>query len=241
MADALKYNRVLLKISGEGLCAPGGFGVDGDAVTAVVEEIAPLLDMGVQIGLVVGGGNFIRGRDLAGNPHIQPVTADYMGMLATLINALAMQDSLESHGVGARVLSAIPVTQVCEPFSRRAAINYLDAGNIVILAAGTGSPFFTTDMCAALRANEIDAEVLFKATKVDGVFDNDPVTHPDAIKYDTLTYQKVLADKLGVMDLTAISMCMTTDVPIVVFKLTEPGNLLRAVRGEAVGTLITDQ
>ncbi len=241
MADALKYKRVLLKISGEGLCAPGGFGVDGDAVAAVVEEIAPLLDMGLQIGLVIGGGNFIRGRDLAGNPHIQPVTADYMGMLATLINALAMQDSLESHGVGARVLSAIPVTQVCEPFSRRAAINYLDAGNVVILAAGTGSPFFTTDMCAALRANEIDAEVLLKATKVDGVFDNDPVTHPDAVKYDTLTYQKVLADKLGVMDLTAISMCMTTDVPIIVFKLTEPGNLLRAVRGEAIGTLITDQ
>lgn len=240
MTTSPRYRRILLKISGEGLCAPGGFGIETDAVSSVVREIVPLVEMGVQVGLVIGGGNFVRGRDLADSPHIHRVTADHMGMLATVINAIALQDALEISNVQARVLSAVPMSQVCEPFIRRKALRHLEKNRVVILAGGTGSPFFTTDMCAALRANEINAEVLFKATKVDGVFDADPVTHPNAIKYDQLTYQKVLADRLGIMDLTAISMCMESLVPIVVFQLSKVGNLMRAVKGEPVGTTITE-
>ncbi len=240
MAKQPKYKRVLLKVSGEGMCQPGGFGIDTAAVSTAVQEILPVVNQGVQIGLVIGGGNFIRGRDLADNPHIHQVTADYMGMLATVINAIALQDALESHDIPARVLSAIPITQVCEPFIRRRAIRHLEKGRVVILAAGTGNPFFTTDMCAVLRANEIHAEVLLKATKVDGVFDDDPAKNPKAKKFDHLTYKKVLDDKLGVMDFTAISMCMESHIPIVVFKLSTPGNLAKAVAGEKVGTTITD-
>jgi uridylate kinase len=238
MDQAPRYKRILLKVSGEGMCSPGGFGIDTDAVDLMVEELAPLARAGVQVGLVIGGGNFVRGRDLRDNPHIQRVTADYMGMLATVINAVALQDSLESHGVSARVLSAIPMPQVCEAFIRREAIRHLEEGRVVVLAAGTGSPFFTTDMCAALRANELGAEVLFKATKVDGVYDADPVKVSTAKKYDELTYQQVLNDRLGVMDLTAISMCMESEIPIWVFQLTKSGNLAKAVCGETVGTLI---
>ncbi len=241
MTKAPRYKRVLLKISGEGMCSVGGFGIDPAAVSAVVGEIHPLVEMGVQVGLVIGGGNFIRGRDLADDPHIHRVTADNMGMLATVINAIALQDAMESHGVRACVLSAIPMPQICDPFITRDAVKHLEEGRVVVMAAGTGSPFFTTDMCAALRANEVNAEVVLKATKVDGVFDADPLTHPNAKKYDRLSYQKVLADRLGVMDLTAISMCMESRIPIIVLQLTNKGNLLKAVRGEQVGTIITEE
>jgi uridylate kinase len=241
MPKTPRYKRVLLKISGEALCSAGGFGIETEAVSTVVGEISPVVEMGVQVGLVVGGGNFIRGRDLADSPNIHRVTADHMGMLATVINAVALQDALETEGISTRVLSAVPMPQVCEPFIRRRALSHLEKQRVVIFAGGTGSPFFTTDMCAALRANEIHADVLLKATKVDGVFDADPVTHPEAKKYERLTYQKALVDRLGVMDLTAVAMCMEHSIPIVVFQLTVPGNLRRTVCGEAVGTTITDE
>jgi uridylate kinase len=240
MSKTPRYKRVLLKISGEGLCSPGGFGIETSAVSVVVEEIRPLVEMGVQVGLVIGGGNFIRGRDLTDNPYIHRVTADNMGMLATVINGIALQDALESNEVPARMLSALPMGQICEPFVPREGIRYLEEGRVVILAGGTGNPFFTTDMCAALRANELGAEVLLKATKVDGVFDADPVTHPEAKKYEKLSYKKFLADKLGVMDLTAISLCMENRTPIIVFQLTKKGNLLKAATGQSIGTVITD-
>ncbi len=240
MSSKPRYQRVLLKVSGEGMCQPGGFGVDNEAVSSLVKEIIPLTEMGVQLALVVGGGNFLRGRDLTDSPYIKRVTADYMGMLATVMNALALRDALEQSGLPARVLSAIPMLQVCEAFSHRQALAHLEKGRVILLAGGTGSPFFTTDMCAALRANEIGADVLMKATKVDGVFDADPVTCPDAKKYDRLTYQKFLADRLGLMDLTAVSMCMQNHIPIMVFQLSIPGNLLQAVCGEPVGTIVNE-
>ena len=232
------YKRVLLKISGEGLCSKGS-GLDAPAIAAVVQEILPVVKMGVQLGLVVGGGNLVRGRQLADNPNIQRATADYMGMMATVINGLALRDCLEAAGIPARVLSAIPVTSVCEQWNYHRAAYHLEAGRVIILAGGTGSPFFTTDTCAALRASEIGAQVVLKATKVDGIFDSDPMTHPAAKRYAKLTYPKVLADKLGVMDLTAISLCMENNIPIVVFKLSTPGNLAGVIRGESIGTLVT--
>lgn len=239
MSGKAQYKRILLKISGQAMSDRGG--IDPAAVAAVIGEIRPVIELGVQVALVVGGGNFLRGRDLADNPAIHRVTADYMGMLGTVINALALRDSMEAEGLQARVLSAIPMPQLGGTYSVRRAVDHLLSGRVVILAAGTGSPYFTTDMCAALRANEIDAEVLLKATKVDGVFDSDPVRNPQANKYERLSYQKVLADRLGVMDLTAISMCMETSLPIVVFQLAKAGNLLRAVMGEHVGTTVSDQ
>lgn len=241
MADKAKYKRVLLKISGQSLCRPGGSGIDPSALASLADELAPVVQTGIQVGLVVGGGNILRGRQLAANAPIQRVTADHMGMLATVINALALRDSLAGRGMPACVLGAIEMTAVCEPFTQRRASEHLEAGRLVILAGGTGNPFFTTDTCAALRASELEAELLLKATKVDGVFDADPETTPGAKKYKRLTYEKVLADKLGVMDLTAISLCMDNEIPIVVFQLDKAGNLLAAVRGEDVGTLITSQ
>ncbi len=240
MADQLRYTRVLLKISGESLCQPGQSGIDATAVTAVADELSALAKRGVQIGLVIGGGNILRGRDLTGNPHVQRPTADYMGMLATVINALALHDTLVSRGAACHVMSAIAMSGVCDVYTLRAATASLAAGKIVILAGGTGSPFFTTDTCAALRASELKAQVLMKATKVDGVFDADPMKNPAATKYAALTYEKVLADKLGVMDLTAISLCMENRIPIMVFQLFKQGNLLSAVSGQDVGTLIRD-
>ena len=240
MARTPKYKRVLLKLSGEALCAPGGFGVKADALSATVAEILPVVKMGMQVAIVIGGGNFIRGRDLTGNQHIQRATADYMGMLATVMNALALQDSLEAHGVQTRVLGAITMTAVCEPFIRLRAIRHLEKGRVIILAGGTGSPFFTTDTCAALRAQEIGAEILLKATKVDGVFDSDPQKNPKARKYHRLTYERALSEHLGVMDATAISMCMESKMPILVFKLSGKGNLAAAVCGEEIGTIVTE-
>ena len=241
MTDKAKYKRVLLKISGQSLCRPGGSGLHLSAIASLVDELAPVVQSGIQVGLVVGGGNILRGRQLAHSERIHRVTADHMGMLATVINALALRDVLASRNMPACVLAAMEMTAVCEPFTQRRALEHLEAGRLVILAGGTGNPFFTTDTCAALRASELDAELLLKATKVDGVFDADPETTPDAKKYRRLTYEKVLADKLGVMDLTAISLCMDNQIPIVVFQLDKAGNLLAAVSGQDVGTLITSQ
>ena len=243
MPEQSRYNRVVIKISGESLTVPGEGGIDIASVRAVADEIAAVGRMGVEVGLVVGAGNLLRGRDFHGpeaRKTIHRTTADYMGMLGTVINALALRDALESRGTGARVMSAIPVTGVCEPFDRSLAVEYLRDKRVVIFAGGTGSPFFTTDMCAALRAAEIDAQVLMKATKVDGVYDSDPVKNPAARKYDTLSYQDVIRNRLGVMDLTAITMCMETKTPILVFQLSRPGSLTKALSGEKVGTLISD-
>jgi len=239
MSQQNRYKRVLIKVSGESFCAPGGFGIDPAAVAAMVKELLPVVELGVQVAMVVGGGNFVRGRDLACDPRIQRATADHMGMMATVINALALQDTLESHNVPTRVQGAITMTAICEPWIRRRAIRHLEKGRVVILAAGTGSPFVTTDTAAALRASEIGAEVVLKATKVDGVFDSDPMRNPSAKKYDRLTYRKILEDSLGIMDLTAISMCMESKLPVIVFELLKPGNLLGAVCGKGVGTLIS--
>jgi len=237
MAEEPRYKRILVKLSGEGFCPTGGFGIDPAAQQALVDELVPLVEMGVQVALVVGGGNIIRGRQLAGTP-VRRTTADYMGMLATAINALALRDVLESRGVPARVLNAVRMDTVCEPMIISRAVDHLQRGRVVIFAGGTGRPFFTTDSGAALRAREIEAEALVKATKVDGVYDADPETHPDATRYDELSYEQVLAQRLGVMDLTAISLCMEGGVPIIVLRVFERGNLARAVRGEKVGTRI---
>jgi len=230
-----KFKRVLLKLSGEALGGADG-GISAAAMAVVAGELRAVQQAGVQVGVVVGGGNFLRGRDLADNPRVARTTADYMGMLATNMNGLAMRDSLESHGIKATLLSAIPDARFCEPFNRRRAVELLDAGHVVIFSGGTGNPFFTTDTCAALRASEIGADGLFKATTVDGVYDSDPKKNPAAKKYDTLTYETAIKDRLGVMDLTAISLCMEQKIPIFVFRA---GKLAAAVAGEAVGTLIT--
>ncbi len=246
MASTPKYKRVLLKLSGESFCLPGGFGIDPQAVTQVVDELIPIVEMGIQVGLVVGGGNIVRGKTLtakseaADSINIQRGTADYMGMLATVINALALRDALTSRGISTRVQSAVTLTAIAEPFIQLRAIRHLEKGRIVIFAAGTGSPFFTTDTCAALRAREIGAQVLLKATKVDGVFDCDPATNSDAKKYDKLSYHKVITDQLGVMDMTAISMCMESKIPIIVFQLSKAGSLAEVICGKDVGTLVTE-
>ncbi len=238
MSHEAKYKRVLVKLSGESLVGADGAPIDAAAAWAVADEIAPVVGMDVQVAIVIGGGNLIRGRHLRDNPHIQRPTADAMGMFATVVNALALRDTLESHRIPARVMSARPMGTACETFARDVAIRHLNAGRVVVLAGGTGNPFFTTDTCASLRALEIGAEAVLKATNVDGVYDSDPVTNADAKRYERLTYQQVLADQLGVMDLTAVSMCMENNLPIVVFKFAEAGNLAKAVRGMDVGTTV---
>jgi uridylate kinase len=237
-SSTLPYRRVLLKISGEAFCASGGHGIDVASVEAVVAELVPVLKLGVQIALVVGGGNLLRGKTFSQGDYISRPVADAMGMLATVMNGIALQDALEHHGIAARALSAVPVGAVCEPFVRSHAVSLLNEGRVVILTGGTGNPFFTTDTCAALRASELQADVLFKATKVDGVFEADPVTNPSARKFERLDYGEVLKRQLGVMDLAAVSLCMESRIPVIVFRLATPGNLLRAIQGEAVGTII---
>jgi len=234
-----KYRRVILKISGEGLCKPGGMGLDQEEISRIAQAAKAVVAGGTQLGIVVGGGNFIRGQVLSQAGHVKRATGDYMGMLATCINALALQDTLEDLGAPTRVLTAIEMRQIAAPFIRRRAVRHLEKGRIVILAGGTGNPYFTTDTCAALRASELEAEVLLKATKVDGVFSADPVKDPTARKFDRLTYQEVLEKQLGVMDLTAISMCMASRIPIVVFNLKKEGNIARVIAGENIGTTIT--
>ena len=229
--------RALLKLSGEFLAGEGGFGVSPAATTALAREIAAAKASGVELALVVGGGNFWRGAQHGS--HMDPATADYVGMLGTVMNAIALQDALEAIGVDTRVQSAINIQEVAEPYIRRRALRHLEKGRVVIFAAGTGNPFFTTDTTAALRAVEVGAEVLLKASKVDGVYDSDPATNPDAILLPELTYMDFLARGIRVMDSTAVTMCKEHDVPIVVFDMTEPGMIVRAVLGEeAIGTVV---
>jgi uridylate kinase len=232
------YKRVLLKISGEGFCQEGGFGIDGEELENIAQQCVDVAKTGVELAVVVGGGNFIRGATFAEDGHIPRATADYMGMLATVINAVALQETMERFGQPTRVQSAISVYSVCEPFIRRRAVRHLEKGRAIILAAGTGNPFFTTDTCAALRATELQADVLLKATKVDGIYSADPKKDPSAKLYHEITYEQVLRDKLRVMDLTAITLCMERKIPLVVFNLKKPGNIARVVRGETVGTKI---
>lgn len=232
-----KYKRVLLKISGEGLCATGSKGFDIDEIRFLARELISVRGTNTQIGVVIGGGNIVRGSQLSG---INQPTGDYMGMLATVINALALQDVLESMGAETRVLTAIPMEAVAEPFIRRRCIRHMEKGRIVILAGGTGNPHFTTDTAAALRATEIKADALLKATKVDGVFTSDPHKDANAKKYEKLTYLDVINQKLKVMDSTAISMCMENKLPIIVFSLKKAGNIVKAVKGEKIGTVIGD-
>ncbi len=237
--EAPVYRRVLLKISGEGLSGSGGSGLSSEHLTRTARQIAELHQMNVQVAVVMGAGNFIRGADLSGAVGIGRVTADQMGMLATVINALAMQDVLESLNVPARVCSAIGITALCEPFIRRRVIKHLNERRVVLLAGGTGNPFFTTDTCAALRAAEIGADVLIKATKVDGVYSADPVKHPEATRYDRLTFDEVLSKKLAVMDQSAIAMCRDNSIDIIVCNLMAGGAVARIARGERAGTLVT--
>jgi len=239
MADEPVYKRILLKVSGESMCLPESSGVDSEAVSALIDEIVPVIELGVQVTLVVGAGNMIRGRQLVADSAIRRTTADYMGMLGTVVNSLALGDSLNARGIPTRVLSAIAMPVVCQPYSIREARKQLDKNRVVVSAGGTGNPFFTTDTCASLRASELEVDALIKATKVNGVFDSDPMLNPRAKRYDRLTYAKVLEDRLGVMDLSAISMCMENDIKIIVLQVSLPGNLLDAVCGKDVGTVVT--
>jgi len=234
----LRYRRVLLKLSGEALMGDGKYGVHPPTLERIASEIGDLARAGVQVAVVIGGGNIFRGLS-ASTTGMDRANADYMGMLATVINAMALQDALEKTGVFTRVQSAIKMEQIAEPYIRRRAVRHLEKGRVVIFAAGTGNPFFTTDTAASLRAMEIGAEVILKATKVDGVYDSDPKKNPKARRYRTLTYMDVLRQNLHVMDSTAISLCMDNELPIVVFDLTTHGNIRRAVTGsEELGTLV---
>ncbi len=232
------YRRVLLKLSGEALLGSRQYGVDPEFCAFIAGQVSDVRADGVEMGIVVGGGNIFRGLAAAAR-GMDRATGDYIGMLATVMNALALQDALERAGVPTRVMSAIGMNEVAEPYIRRRAVRHLEKGRVVILAAGTGNPYFTTDTAAALRAVEIGAEVLLKATKVDGVYDADPLIKPDARRYDRLTYGDLLRDRLAVMDSTAISLCMDNDLPIIVFDLNRPENIRRVVAGEVVGTLIS--
>lgn len=239
MSQSARYRRAVLKLSGEALCPPGGFGIDIPALQSTAAELAAVHELGVQTAIVIGGGNFLRGKVFARSEFIPRTTADAMGMLATVMNALALQEAMERAGIPTRVLSAVPTPGFCEPFILRRALRHLEKGRMLVLAGGTGHPFFSTDTCAALRASELSADVLLKATKVDGVFDADPVVNPSARKFDRLTYGEVLGRQLGVMDLAAVSLCLDAKIPVIVFRLHQPGNLAAAVRGDHVGTIIS--
>jgi len=241
MTDATptaRYQRILVKLSGEALLGNEDYGIDPSMLKRIAGEIRDLSQMGVQVAVVLGGGNIFRGAGLA-RAGMDRVTADHMGMLATVMNALALQDALESQGTYARVMSAIRINEVCEDYIRRRAVRHLEKGRVVIFGAGTGNPFFTTDTAASLRAIEINAEILLKATKVNGVYDADPLKHPEAKRYTHLTYDKVLSDRLNVMDATAIVMCRENNLPLQVFNLFHAGDLVRIVRGENVGTVVS--
>jgi uridylate kinase len=232
------YKRILLKLSGEALMGDEQFGVNPATATRIAIDVGEIQGLGVETAIVIGGGNIFRG--LAASARgMDRATGDYMGMLATVINALALQDALEHQGTNTRVMTAIEMREVAEPFIRRRAIRHLEKGRVVIFAAGTGNPYFTTDTAAALRAMEIKAEAILKGTKVDGIYTADPIVHPDATKYPTISYLKVLERGLKVMDATAISLCMDNKLPIVVFNLREPGNVRRVVLGEPIGTTVT--
>ncbi len=234
----LKYKRVVLKISGEGLRRDNGFGIDADELKRVGSEIKSVHDLGGEVAVVVGGGNIVRGSQIAVHAQIEEATGHYMGMLATIINALAIQDTLESIGVPTRVQSAVNVDRVCEKFIRRRAMRHLEKGRVVIFAAGTGNPFVTTDTGAALRASEINADAVLKATKVDGVYDSDPVKNPEAKRYEHLSYNEVINSRLEVMDVSAIDLCQRNNIPIIVFNLRTPNGMCDVVCGKSIGTLI---
>jgi uridylate kinase len=233
-----RYSRILVKLSGEALMGGADYGIDPAVIKRIAGELQEIVGLGVQLAVVIGGGNIFRGAGLA-RAGMDRVAADHMGMLATVMNALAMQDALESLGLYARVMSAIRINEVCEDYIRRRAIRHLEKGRVVICAAGTGNPFFTTDTAAALRAIEINAEVLLKATKVNGVYSDDPVRNQAAVRYTQLTFDRVLTEKLNVMDATAIVMCRDNNLPLRVFNLNNPGDLTRIVRGADVGTAVT--
>ncbi|MBL4773066.1 MAG: UMP kinase [Alcanivoracaceae bacterium] len=232
-----KYKRILLKLSGEALMGEEDYGIDPKVINRIAAEIHQIKEMGVQIGIVIGGGNIFRGAGLA-KSGIDRVTGDHMGMLATVMNSLALQNAIEKQGSKVRVMSAIQIHEVCEDYIRRKAIRHLEKGNITVFAAGIGNPFFTTDSAASLRAIEIDAEVVIKATKVDGVYSADPVTNPDAIKYDELTYDEVIERKLAVMDTAAVVLCRDQNMPIRIFNMSMPDALLQIVQGKDIGTIV---
>ena len=233
----MSYQRVLLKLSGEALMGNLGYGIDPAVVAEIAQEVADVVKTGVELAIVVGGGNIFRGMT-ASAKGMDRATADYIGMIATVMNAMTLQDALERIGVDNRLQTAIAMQEVAEPYIRRRAIRHLERGRVVIFGAGSGNPFFTTDTTAALRAAEIDAEIIFKATKVDGIYDADPVTNPDAHRYQSLTYSHVLANELKVMDSTAIALCKENSIPILVFDLSVSGNIMRATKGESVGTIV---
>lgn len=234
---AVRYKRILLKLSGEALAGERGVGFDEATLEAICRGIRKAKDLGAQIGIVVGGGNFWRGRT---SGKMERTCADKIGMLATVMNCLAVADALEQQGMDACVMSALAMPQVAEPFTRGSAVRNLEAGRIVLFGGGTGNPFFSTDSASALRAAEIGADAMFKATMVDGVYNKDPKKYPDAVKYDTLTFSRVLEEKLAVMDATAAALCRDTHMPVLVFDMRDPDNIARAVQGEAIGTLVQE-
>ena len=231
----LAYKRVLLKLSGEALAGEKGFGIDNDTVLEIAQSVKKMLEIGAEVAIVVGGGNIFRGRS---GENMDRTTADHMGMLATVINALALQSSLENIDVVTRVQTAIEMKEIAEPYIRRRAMRHLEKGRVVIFGAGSGNPYFSTDTAAALRAAEVDAEVILLAKKVDGVYDCDPVTNPDAVKFDRLSYLEVLNRDLKVMDSTATSLCKDNKIPISVFSLEDPDNIIRVIKGENIGTIV---
>ena len=231
----LAYKRVLLKLSGEALAGEKGFGIDNDTVLEIVTSVKKIMEMGVEVAIVVGGGNIFRGRSCE---NMDRTTADHMGMLATVINALALQSALENIGVDTRAQTAIEMKEIAEPYIRRRAMRHLEKGRVVIFGAGSGNPYFSTDTAAALRAAEVDAEVILLAKKVDGVYDSDPATNPDAVKFDKLTYLDVLNRDLKVMDSTATSLCKDNQIPIRVFSLEDPDNIIKVIKGENIGTIV---
>ena len=235
--ENLRFKRILLKLSGEALAGPKGFGIDPETVSAFCQEIVEAASLGVELAMVIGGGNIFRGMSASAS-GMDRASADYMGMLATVMNAVAVQDALEKLGLSTRVLSAITMQEVCEPYIRRRAIRHLEKGRVVICAAGTGNPYFTTDTAAALRAMELKSQVIIKGTKVDGVYDKDPKKHADAVMFDRLTYMEVLEKQLKVMDSTAVSLAMDNSMPIVVFNMSMPGNLKKVVTGDRAGTIV---
>ncbi len=237
MTDTLPYKRILLKLSGEALVGDDEYGISPEVIGSIASEVADVRALGVEVAIVIGGGNIFRGV-AASSKGMDRASADYMGMLATVINALALQDALENKGVDTRVQSAIDMQEIAEPYIRRRATRHLEKGRVVIFAAGTGNPYFTTDTAAALRAMEVNADVIMKATKVDGIYDADPVKFEDAVKFDELTYIDVLKKSLKVMDSAAISLCMDNNLPIIVFNLKQKGNVVKVVKGEKIGSIV---
>ncbi|MCB0659798.1 MAG: UMP kinase [Saprospiraceae bacterium] len=234
----LKYKRILLKLSGESLMGDQKFGISSDMLTYYAEQIKSLVDIGTEVAIVIGGGNIYRGLS-ADSSGIERVTGDYMGMLATCINGMALQNALEQKGIYTRLITAIEMRQIAEPYIRRRAIRHLEKRRVIIFSGGTGSPYFTTDSAAALRANEINADVILKGTRVDGIFDSDPEKNSNAIKYDTISFAKVISMGLSVMDMTAFTLCQENNLPIIVFNINEPGYLTRIAQGEELGTLVS--